>query len=258
MKKYLFILLFCVFGFMVYQACTTQSPAPQPTQKRKANTDTVYVAPPTGGGGGGTPPTGLQPPNDLNIAISKSYAINNENYNDLLNEVQGGESKFWFYGKSNGNPYPTADWVNSANGYTTITFPTHSVNTRNNLGGYPAYDNVICKVEFTIKDSEGNIVMYCKDTKGGFHPSFRPQKRGNNHPLQAQRYLPFGSYTVEFKNISDDPNVQIPIHFTLGRPGTSITEFIDVHVNKNETITRTFQLFDSPQNQMFKMNCDLY
>lgn len=206
-----------------------------------------------GGENGGN--TTLNPPSSLTIAISKAYPLATADYFALLAELDGGESKFWFYGKTNGNAYPTADWATNGNGYTTVDWATHSTNTRAGSNQLDTrWDNVVGKIEYTVRDASNNIVMYCYDTKGGYHGSFRPNDRGNNHPGQSQRYLPAGTYTIEFKNISD-ATPEMPITLTFGTYNNP-TEFVNEVIEKGQTVTKTLVLSDSTASA-YKLNCNI-
>lgn len=258
------LLFLGILAFILY-ACFT--PVVVPVPKPKPVLPPVY---PTGGGGGGGGDDGnngggdggtggnggLQPPLTFTIGISRAYPTS-ETYDNQVSQMAGGESKFWFYGKENQNPYPTGDWVTQANQYTTIDLPTHAINARAGSDGqHPEYDTVVPKIEYTIKDSTGNVVMYCKDTKGGFHPSFNPNKRGNNHPKESQRYLPFGTYTIEFKNLTES-DIEVPLTFTFNRSGGAVGEYFQETVNKGQTVTKTLNLVEQSGNSsMYKLNCN--
>ena len=202
----------------------------------------------------------LHPPKNLLIGLSKAYPLATDTYTGLLTQMPGGENEFWFYGKTNQYSYPTGEWVTQANGYSTIDLPTHAINARAGIDVlHPEYNGVICKIEYTIKDADGKIVMFCKDTKGGFHPTFIPNERGNNHPKESQRFLPYGIYTVEFKNITDG-NVNAPIRVTYNRAGGNATmgEYFDATVNNQQTITFEIRIFEQEQEaSMFKLNCNM-
>ena len=199
----------------------------------------------------------LHPPKNLLIGLSKAYPLATDTYTDLLSQMPGGENEFWFYGKANQYNYPSADWVTQANGYSTIDLPTHAINAR--AAEHSAYKNVICKIEYIIKDTQGNIVMYCKDTKGGFHPSFMPNSRGNNHPKESQRFLPYGTYIVEFKNLTEG-NINAPIRVTFNRSGAGGTmgEYFDTVVDNQKTVSFTINIFEQNKEAgMFKLNCNM-
>lgn len=202
----------------------------------------------------------LHPPQNPVIGLSKAYPLAVDTYMGLLSQMPGGENEFWFYGKLNQNNYPTGEWVAQGNGYSTIDLPTHAVNARAGSDRqHPEYDQLICKIEYTIKDSKGNIVMFCKDTKGGFHPGFVQNERGNNHPKESQRFLPYGTYTVEFKNLTQG-SVNAPIRVTYNRAGGNATmgEYFDAVVNNQQTITFTIEIFEQKDEiSMFKLNCNM-
>lgn len=202
----------------------------------------------------------LHPPKNLLIGLSKAYPLAIDTYTGLLSQMPGGENEFWFYGKTNQHPYPNGEWVIQANGYSTIDLPTHAINARAGSDiHHPEYNNVICKIEYTIKDSKGNVVMFCKDTKGGFHPTFIPNERGNNHPKESQRFLPYGIYTVEFKNITQG-SINAPIRVTYNRAGGNATmgEYFDAIVDNQKTVTFTIEIFEQREEiSMFKLNCNM-
>ena len=202
----------------------------------------------------------LHSPKNLLIGLSKAYPLAADTYTGLLNQMPGGENEFWFYGKTNQYSYPTGEWVTQANGYSTIDLPTHAVNARAGSDGqHPEYNNVICKIEYTIKDAQGNVVMFCKDTKGGFHPTFVPNERGNNHPKESQRFLPYGTYTVEFKNLTEG-SINAPIRVSYNRAGGDATvgEYFDATVNNQQTITFAINIFEQDHDiSMFKLNCNM-
>ncbi|RFS17542.1 hypothetical protein [Emticicia sp. C21] len=202
----------------------------------------------------------LHPPKNLLIGLSKAYPLATDTYTGLLTQMPGGENEFWFYGKTNQYNYPTGEWVIQANGYSTIDLPTHAINARAGIDiQHPEYNQVICKIEYTIKDSQGNVVMFCKDTKGGFHPTFIPNERGNNHPKESQRFLPYGTYIVEFKNLTEG-SINAPIRLTYNRAGGNATmgEYFDTIVNNQQTVTFAINIFEQDHDiSMFKLNCNM-
>lgn len=254
-RRFLLITATLVCAFLIYQACTKKAVV---SPKRSANvgnntttTTTIVYETPTGGTGSGSTGTGGTPsgqtaPNDLFIGLSKCYGLAYQaDYFSLANEMQGGINNFWFYGKSNGSPFPTAEYATSQSGYATIDLPSHSVTLSSNL--YP----IVGKVRYKITDSGGNVVMYCHDTKGGYHSNIAANKRGNNHPNHSQRFLPYGTYTIELENLSDGGTMD----FRFGRAGGNLTEFFQVLLSAGQTATRTLEIFDSPN--AFKLNCNL-
>lgn len=256
-KRFLIITMTLICAFLIYQACTKKTVV---APKRSANVNnaptysTVYETVSTGGGGTGgggvVVENGLAAPNNLNIAKSIPYGVGYvADYFSMLNEVSGGIANFWFYGKSNGNPYPTGEFETTKDGYATIDLPSHGVTIHGDSYG------VIVKVRYKIKDSNGNVVMYLHDTKGGYHGNYGGNLRGNNHPNHSQRYLPFGTYTIELENLSD-ANVNVPISFNFGRAGGNLTEFFGETVNSGESMTKTFEIFSSTST--FKLNCNFY
>ncbi len=141
-----------------------------------------------------TIPAGITTPG--NLWIGQSGNKYGSNYFALLNEMPG-ESAFYWYGYSNGNAYPESGY--GANGYQECFFPSHSVNVVNGN----AKPGVIGFIEYRIFAPNGNLIAYVKDTKGGYHPNYEANLRGNNHPDFTNRYLPIGSgYRIVFKNIS--------------------------------------------------------
>lgn len=255
-KIYIIVVIALIISFVAYFIIKkyTKASAKTTTQAAKTTNETVNY----GGGGGSGSDTGggddddenevtLTAPSNLNIGLSKTYGLAYQaDYFALAAEMEGGINNFWFYGKSNGTAYPTAEFATSENGYATIDLPSHSVT----LNG--SYYPKIGKIRYKIKDAQGNVVMYCHDTKGGYHGNLAANKRGNNHPNHSQRYLPYGTYTIEFENLSES---NTPLNFVFGRAGGNLTEFFQVSVASGTTEIRTLVLFDSPN--AFKLNCNL-
>jgi hypothetical protein len=187
------------------------------------------------------------PPNSTEIGIIGT--IYGTDYDVLKNEISGGTTKFDFYGKSNGQPYPTG-LARNGNGYETFNFPSHSITTSDNFAG------VISKCRYKLTDSQSNVVIFVEDTRGGFHPNYGNNLRGNNHPDDCARYLPVGTYTLEYTNISDAP---IPILQRLKfwyQDQNQINYLIDEIVNKNQTVVRQIVITDTgaTPSAIFKLN----
>jgi len=190
------------------------------------------------------------PPFSQDIAIV-GWINYGADYDVLKNEISGGTTKYDFYGKNNGNAFPTGQ--RNGGGYETCSFPTHSITQADGYGGK------ISKCRYKILDEQGNVVMFVDDTRGGFHPNYGNNLRGNNHPDDSNRYLPTGTYTLEYANISDE-SVNMPQHLLFFyQDENNVSYQIDEIVNSGASVTRTFNVHgtgDTP-NAFFKMNNNL-
>lgn len=225
----------------------TEAAAPTVTTKKKRTPN-----PTTSGGGGGTPTGGgseYTAPSNTELGIV-GWLHYGTDYETLRNEISTGNATFWFYGKSNGQGYPTGQ--KNGNGYETVCLTTHSITSLSGKMG------VVSKCRYKIKDNLGNLIVLVDDTKGGFHPAhYGDNKRGNNHPDDANRYLPNGTYTLEYDNISDDSGtVPQKVVFFRQHEGNTFEYQINETVNKGESTTRTFTISDTgaEANVIYKLN----
>lgn len=258
--KFKLIVLILVVAAVFWYCTKPKTPTPQQTIRRTTTGNTTPTNNTSGGstgggttGGGSTGGTnGLTEPVNWYLGVSNMMNYGSD-YFTFINSLSGGEARFWFYGKSNGNAYPSGK---NGNGYETVSFASHSVNMHNNTG-YSGGNrtDVRSKCKYTIKDSAGNIVLYVEDTKGGG----ATYGRNNNHPDNCNRYLPTGAYTLEYQNTSDESGT-IPQTVVFFRQGEN--NFFEYQINeivdKGVTITRTINVYDtgSEQNTFFKFNCN--
>ncbi len=172
-------------------------------------------------------------------------------YDAIKNELAGGTSTFNFYGNSNGQSYPTGS--KNGNGYETMAFPTHSVTQKAEFEGLRS----MCRIKIT--DSDGKVVFFCEDTRGGFHPTFGSNLRGNNHPDDANRYLREGNYTLEYSNITNH-GTNMPQRLELWYQNNGFEYLIKEVVNNGETVVRGFNIFNtgSTPNVLFKLNNNVF
>lgn len=221
---------------------TTPTNTVQPKKKRTPN-------PTTSGSGTGSGGNEYTAPADTELGVV-GWLHYGTDYETIRNEIVTGTALFWFYGKSNGQGYPTGQ--KNGNGYETTTLSTHSITS------IPGKAGVISKCRYKIKDSSGNVVVYVEDTKGGFHPAhYGNNLRGNNHPDDSNRYLPNGTYTLEYTNVSDDSGaVPQRVVFFRQHEGNAFKYQINETVNKGETITRSFTISDTgaEANVIYKLN----
>lgn len=246
-----------ILGLAVFVIACMNTTAPKPattttttTASKKKRTPNLTTG--TGGGDGGTSGGGgndyTAPPNtELGIVGWLHYGAD---YEAIRNDISSGTAVFWFYGKSNGQGYPTGQ--KNGNGYETVALSTHSITSIPNKAG------VVSKCKYKIRDTSGNVVVYVDDTKGGFHPAhYGNNLRGNNHPDDSYRYLPNGSYTIEYSNISDDGGaVPQTLVFYRQHMGNEFVYQINEVVNKGETVTRDFTISDTgtEPNVIYKLN----
>ncbi len=106
----------------------------------------------------------------LNSGAQNTEIILTDNMNTIVNPGAIVKSQFTFNQKSNGQSLPTGG-AQTGNEYMLFDAFSHAINRSLIL---PADQGVICKFEYWIKNAAGEIVIYCKDTYGGFHPNFQP------------------------------------------------------------------------------------
>lgn len=106
-------------------------------------------------------------------------------------------------------------------------------------------------LEYEVKNSNGNTVVYCKNTRSGLHTNYSNQFNHNTHLSQFAKPLPVGSYTITIKNISVEP-VRQKIQFGLIR--NNCEDQINEDLLTGQVITRNIQIFDDSSD--FKLICD--
>lgn len=165
-----------------------------------------------------------------------------------LYEELPGFSEFHFNGQPNVN-YPSPQKPissNKMNGLINIHLPTHSINNLDN--------KIISKVKMELFDSDNNLVWFLNDQKGGFHPKFYSNKRGNNHPDQSIRWIKPGIYKLKYWNISDDPS-KTPQLFTFYN-----SDGFDLKVQISDGNYHEYQLdmrdYRTPYGYL-KINCNM-
>lgn len=193
------------------------------------------------------PAPGLTAPN-WNIGLSSMFGYGSSWQNEF-NKIQGGDSSFWFYGKSNGNSYPNGK---NGNGYETVHFSSHSITTAQGYAG------VISKCRYKLRDAANNVVLYVDDTKGGFHYFYGNDLRANNHPDDVLRYLPTGTYSLEYTNTSESVAPQ-RVEFYQQHQNNTFDYQINEVVQSGQSITREIVISDtgSEPNTFYKLNNNL-
>jgi hypothetical protein len=195
-------------------------------------------------------------PSDANYGIV-GWVNYGTDYDNIKNEISGGSTRFDFYGNSNGQSYPTG--LKNGNGYETMSFSTHSITQKNEL------TNLVSMCRYKITDSQGKVVMFVEDTRGGFHPCHNNPNcnsvlRGNNHPDDSNRYLAEGNYTIEYSNITNH-STNMPQRLQLWYQDQNTLEYkINEVVNNGETVTRNFSITNtnSTPNAYFKLNSNVF
>ena len=193
-----------------------------------------------------------------------------------ISEQTNGVAIFNFTEKRNGQDYPDKP---TGNGYILVHCPSHS------RVATPTYDtpqgaNSFC--EYSLKNQNGEIVLYVKDTIGGFHPNFfdgneragrgnayfawvdewaknfKPfgifnnyLDRANNHFDQYQRYLLEGHYTFTYRNLSSVKQ-QVTAGYIRASNGTGDVNEI---VAANGMIEKAIHIFPpSDEYDSYKIN----
>lgn len=191
------------------------------------------------------------PPSDPNYGIV-GWVNYGTDYDVIKNELSGGFATFSFYGNSNGQGYPTGS--KNGNGYETMSFSSHSITQKDGFAGLVS----MCRIKVT--DSDGKIVFFLEDTRGGFHPNFGANLRANNHPDDCSRYLREGSYTLEYSNTTTHgTNMAQKLQLWYQNEGGA-TYQVNETVNNGETVTRVFNIFNtgSLPNAFFKINNNVF
>jgi len=80
------------------------------------------------------------------------------------------KSLFTFNQKSNGQSVPTTG--DYTNGYLKFYAFSHGITRKLNFNNFSQDKGSICKFEYEILNSDGEVVISCKDNYGGFHPNF--------------------------------------------------------------------------------------
>lgn len=253
------IILILIASLIIW-ACTKIEVKKKPTTSTKNSTTSQNDSVSVGGGSGGDDSNGtgeipLTEPSSFTIGISNMMNYGT-NYFTFLNEVSGGIAKFWFYGKNNGQAYPNGK---NGNNYETVSLASHSVNMFNDPQSQASQINVRSKCRYKIKDSAGNVVLFVEDTKGGG----QYYGRSNNHPDNCNRYLPIGTYFLEYENISDDAGEvnQRVVFFKQGE-----NNFVEYQINElvpkggkigiNTPLQFTITDTGSTPNMFYKFNCN--
>lgn len=106
-------------------------------------------------------------------------------------------------------------------------------------------------LEYEVKNSNGNTIVYCKNTRSGLHTNYVNEFNHNTHQQQFAKPLPVGNYTITIKNISVEP-VRQKIQFGLIR--NNCEDQINEDLLTGQVITRNIQIFDDSSE--FKLICD--
>lgn len=132
-----------------------------------------------------------------------------------------------------------------------VRFCSHSLVARpvNIVGG--DIGNANSFLEYEVKNSNGNTIVYCKNTRSGLHSNYVNQFNHNTHQNQFAKPLPIGNYTITIKNISVEP-VRQKIQFGLIR--NNCEDQINEDLLTGQAITRNIQIFDDESE--FKLICD--
>lgn len=134
-----------------------------------------------------------------------------------------------------------------------IRFCSHSLVSRpvNVVGG--DIGNANSFLEYEVKNSNGNTVLYVKNTRSGLHANYANQFNHNTHQEQFAKRLPIGNYSITIKNISVEP-VKQKIQFGLIR--NNCEDQINEDLLTGQAITRNIQIFDDTSD--FKLICDSF
>lgn len=190
-------------------------------------------------------------PSDPNYGIV-GWINYGADYDIIKNELSGGIAKFDFYGSSNGQNYPTGQ--RNGNGYETVSLSTHSITQKDGLAGLAS----MCRYKLT--DSQGKIIIFVDDTRGGFHPNYGSNLRANNHPDDCNRYLAEGNYTLEYSNTTNhSTNMAQKLQFWYQNESGANYQ-VNETVNNGETVVRTINIFNSGStpNAIFKLNSNVF
>lgn len=212
-----------VLGFILY-ACTRKTEeTPKPTY--------------TGGGSSGTGGTGGTGGN--NVVIPANFI-------------------FDFVQKYNSNPLPSSGPY--GNGYVQFQFASWSIisseanSTNAQLQSW---------IDFKLFDSDNNLVCYILDKRANYHPNYisyfpsGTDLRSNNHLADFNKYLPYGAYRLEIKNIS--PN-NVNQNLRLGTQGTGGDVFALLHEDLAQGATKilNFTLSEQTDGRSYVFNCNVY
>lgn len=155
--------------------------------------------------------------------------------------------------ETGGTPPSTLEIFSYSENYTgkLVRFCSHSLVARpvNIVGGDVGNANSF--LEYEVKNSNGNTVVYCKNTRSGLHTNYVNQFNHNTHQQQFARPLPVGNYTITIKNISVE-HVRQKIQFGLIR--NNCEDQINEDLLTGQAITRNIQIFDDESE--FKLICD--
>lgn len=153
-----------------------------------------------------------------------------------------------------GGTTPSPLEIFSYSGYNigkTVRFCSHSLVSRpvNQVG--VDVGNANSFLEYELKNSNGNTVVYCKNTRSGLHTNYVNQFNHNTHQGQFAKPLQLGNYTITIKNISVE-NVRQKIQFGLVR--NNCEDQINEDLLTGQVITRNIQIFEDESE--FKLICD--
>ncbi len=199
-------------------------------------------------------PTNPTPPTSFDYTYGW---VGNVYYSDYWAEYNNltGVSEFRFYGQDGTNyPAPAYTPVGEKlvkNGLYVISLPTHSV-TSNYYGGT---NNIISKVKMELYDSSGKLVWSLDEQRGGFHPQYGANRRGNNHPDFSRRWIKPDIYTLKYWNKSDNPSqTSQRFEFWNGQ-----SKLMNLQVGDANMKVYTLDMrYLNDEYHSFKLNCNYY
>lgn len=198
-------------------------------------------------------PPVIEPPqlSDGNFRLGQVGIFYDTKYEDLLQEVQDGVSKFSFFGQINAS-YPTFNIYQNrfVNKLAVIDMPSHSIICKKEL------IHLKSKIHYKLIDNSNNeLVLEVFDTKSGIHPALKANSRGNNHPDDVKRWVKQGSYTFEAKNISEDDVTQTWLWGWI-RTNNGIAEIYQL--KRGESLSKTIVINEIDDKfDMLKFNCNV-
>jgi hypothetical protein len=212
-----------------------------------------------------------QKPNNIQVVDSNAGFYNiwskgcvgykyGSDYWTLLNELDGGESKFEFYGQDVEYPLPyTYDggFRQCTDDLVAIHLPSHSVTA---IWGHK---EARAKIEIKMYDEQDNLVFHLFDTKGGLHPvanangsEIGNSQRGNNHPDNCCRWIKYGVYRIVFTNHSEKTeNDNFIINCKVEDTAGVLYRGYFLNCGESFETNINFNKLDS-QFQGYKLNCN--
>jgi hypothetical protein len=166
---------------------------------------------------------------------------------------------FEFNQPTNGNQLPTNNEP-YGNGYIQFQFAPWSIISKE---ANSTNAQLQTWIEFKLYDSANNVICNLFDRRANYHPNYIPffpsgtELRSNNHLPEFRKYLRYGNYRLQIKNIS--PN-NVTQNLRLGTQGTGGDIYALLHEDlaQGETKILDFVVSEQTDGRSYVFNCNVY